>query len=295
MKKPVLLFALCACIFAGCSKEPKDTSEQQADCRVTVILSAASDSKSLLKSDASVAEEDIDRLMIFGVNASDGIDSIYIISDPPANNIVPITVSRKVKSLYAIANHSVAMEALTPASVADLLAITGDFSAAPQSPFLMGGNGNIIAAGGNYTASVQLIRAVAKIAVIGKNDFTIETVTVKETPDQGYVFKTEPLSVPAATRINYNPVASADPVLYVAENSSETPTQFLVTGTFDSKPASYTVELKKDGQFVDIVRNTFYKVHITPITEDECAVTFSIPDWDDEDTDDHVIPDSAFE
>ena len=289
MKKKVLLYALCACIFTGC-KDSKETLEPD-DRQVDILFSAKATTSSFLKSTVTPAENLISKVILFGVDVQNNVIENYaVINNPPLTGI-QLTISKDVKSLYAIANPSTDMEATKPSSVSDLMNLVGDFTNAPQSPFLMGGNGNVI----GDKVNIELIRAVAKIEIIGKNGFQIATVTVKNTTGKGYVFRKETFSVPAsASMVNYPAINTTNPILYVAENSRQNPTQFVVTGQLQGKQASYTIVLTNEGQNVDIVRNTHYQVDITPITESECIVTITIPAWSDATTDDHVIPDENF-
>ena len=289
MKKSVLLCVLCVYIFTGCkdSKEPIEPDDRQ----VVIYFSAKPTTSSLLKSTATAAESLISKVVLFGLDAQNNVIENYAVINNPSLAGIPLTISIDVKSLYAIANPSTAMETAKPSSVSDLMNLVGDFTNAPQSPFLMAGIGNV----NGDKVNMELIRAVAKIEIIGKNSFQIATVTVKNTPDKGYVFRKETLSVPAAAgMVNYPAINSTTPILYVAENSRLTPTQFVVTGTLQGKQASYTIALTNEAQNIDIIRNTHYQVGITPITESECTIAITIPAWSDAATDDHVIPDENF-
>lgn len=281
-----LLFAFASVTLAGC--EPESLSPEN---RLVVInFTTGSLSDSMLKS-ATEAEKEITKIKLFGVAADNSIFETYpdIVGLPSSG--VPITISRKVKTLYAIANPSVAMEAEL-STISDLSNLVGVFDE-PQSPYLMGGQISINGSESEYgnNISIELIRAVAKVKITGKNGFQIETVTVTNTPDGGYVFKKAEPSVPAtANMISYPVITSGAPIVYVAENTTQSSTKFVVTGTFNSKQASYTIVLKQEGQAIDIARNHYYQVAITPITKDECTTTISIPEWSEEDTDDYVIP-----
>ena len=298
MKKIALFFALCAYIFVGCGgNEPEDVPigpeiPVKQEHQVTILFTTQTTTRALLKSDASTAEDLISKVIIFGVDDNNTIIEKYPTVNNPSLTGTTLTVNIRVKSLYAIANPSAAIEALTPATVTDLTGMVGNFASTPKSPFLMSGKGSVI--GNNVT--VELIRAIAKVGITGKNDFQISTVTVMNTPNEGYVFKKETFSIPGSTtRVSYPVLNSSTPMLYVAENNRQNPTQFVVTGQLYGKNASYTIVLKSEGQDIDIVRNTFYQVDITPITESECAVSVTIPGWNDVGTDDHVIPDDNFE
>ena len=288
MRKLFLFFAIGFFILAGCNENPDSIEENQ----IIIFFSTKPASSSLLKSTGTEAENSITKVIIFGVDAqNDVIETYPVINNPPSSGI-ELTISKDVTSLYAIANPSTYMETATPATVSELMSLTGDFTSAPQSPFLMGGMGNV---NGN-SVNIEVIRAVAKIEIIGKNDFLIESVTVANTPDKGYVFSRETFSVPASSgKTTYPAINSAAPILYVAESSSKEPVQFVITGQYQGKQANYTLVLKYEGQNIDIVRNKHYQVGITPITESNCEITISIPDWDDEDLGIYEIPDENFE
>ena len=174
-----------------------------------------------------------------------------------------------------------------PSTVSDLKSLTASFATAPSpASLLMSGSAEIE----NATANIQLIRAVSKIEITGKNNFIITSVTVMNTPDRGYVFNQGTPSVPvSATRTSYPVVTSPTPILYVAESTIGNPVQFEVVGKYDGNEAKYTFSITDNREPVNIVRNTHYQVNITPITEDECIVTFIIPDWEDETADNYVI------
>jgi hypothetical protein len=289
MKKHVVLFALVACIFAACKDDPKVVPDPESAYR-QVEVSVVS---SMLKSAATAEEDAIGKLLIFGVNDAqpEGIDTVYVESTYSGGPLT-LTVPRTVKTLYAIANYSTAMEAQaeTLTTLAELKDITGDFSTAPQSPYLMGGMGTV----NDKAATIELVRAVAKVVIAPKNGLVIETVTVKNTPTLGYAFSRNPLTVPSAAVTDYAPVTTAAPVLYVAENVATNPTKFQIIGRKDGNiPVDYTIELTKGGTnaYINILRNTAYTVSVTPITEDQCEIDITIPEWKDEETDEHTMPD----
>ena len=288
MKKIVLLLIISVFILTGCEHEQMLGSED--DRLVSISFSTRSLSSSLLKSTVSPEEESIVKMILFGVDDLGNVVQTIIppLPEPPLT-AVQVTISRKVKSLYAIANPSADIEAKNPITVSDLIDMTGDFSEAPQSPFLMSGKEDVN--GYNINIIVELVRTVAKIEIIGKNEFLISSVTVSNTPDKGYVFKKETLSMPTPdNRVTYSSVISATPTLYVTENSALNPVEFVITGEFQGKLANYTIVLKSGGSTIDIVRNTHYQVNITPITESECSISINIPGWKDEITDTQVIP-----
>ena len=285
----VWFFAFSLCIMAGCEHDPKDNPEP--DHLVVLNFSTESLSGSLLKSAANTAEDLIEKIILFGVNDQNQVVQTFpALVNPPMSGKT-LTVPRMVKSLYAIANPSAAMEAVIPSSVSDIMEMVGDFTNAPRSPFLMSGKSDV----NGKNVNIQLVRTVAKIDITGKNGFQITAVTVANTPDKEYAFKRETLSVPTtAGRVSYSAINSTSPTVYVAENSRQNPTQLVVTGQFQGKQASYTIVLKTGGQNIDIVRNTCYQVGITPITESECTFNITIPEWMDVITDDRVIPSNPY-
>ena len=283
------MFAFSLCIMAGCEHDPIDNPDP--DCLVVVNFSTESLSGSLLKSTANSAEDLIEKIILFGVNEQNEVVQNFPALENPPMSGKTLTVLRKVKSLYAIANPSAAMVTANPLSVSDIMGMVGDFTNAPQSPFLMSGKGDV----NGKNINIELVRTVAKIDIIGKNGFQITTVTVTNTPDKEYAFKRETLSVPAsAGRVSYSAVSSTAPTVYVAENSRLNPAQFVVTGTFQGKQASYTIVLKSGGQNIDIARNTHYQVGITPITESNYSLNITIPEWNDVITDERVIPSNPY-
>lgn len=288
MKKLALFFAIGTFILAGCREKPEQIEEH----RVIVFFSTMPVSSSLLKSTGNEAENLITKAILFGIDAHNNVIETYsAINNPPPDG-TEIEISREVTALYAIANPSTDMETVNPATVSDLMNMTGNFTNAPQSPFLMGGMGNII----GYSVNIEVIRAVAKIEIIGKNDFHIESVTVSNTPDKGYVFKRETFSVPASSgKTAYPAINSSTPIFYLAESSGSEPVQFVVTGKYLGRQANYTLVLKSEEQNIDILRNRHYQVGISPNTESDCTITISIPDWDYEDLGVYEIPDEDFE
>ena len=177
MKKVFLSFAFIALIFTGCKKEPNEISGY--DQVVIFFVPQAS----LLKSEATGSEKSIQKITLFGVDGQNIIEKYPVINTPSLDG-EPLTISRRVTSIYAIANIDVNVATLS--TVSDLTNLTNNFTSAPVTPFLMSG----IATNLNRSTkivSIDLVRAVAKVEIIG-NEFVIETVTVKNTPSQGYVF-----------------------------------------------------------------------------------------------------------
>ena len=298
MNRIVLLSMASIILFAGCKEEPDNNIPEVVDENKQVIVSFSTQlfytqpvSNFSLKSTATMDENSITKIILFGIDEQGNVFETY---EPLSNSSLPvesvITISKKVKALYAIANPTTEMEsANTP--LMDLLV---DYSKAPKSPFVMSGYSDITDA----SVDIKLVRSVAKVE-IKINNLDNSTVSVQNTPNKGFVFKQETLSVPtSAARISYSSDSSSESaVFYVAENtSSDTDaTQFVVTGVFNGKQANYTFALTSEKQKISIERNTHYIVNVSPITESECTAIISIPDWVDVILDDHVIPDENFE
>ena len=287
-----LLFALILFNIAGCKHDLIDV-ETEEDRLVVIFFSSQSLSGSLLKSAATSDEDQLDQIILFGVDDQNQVIDTFLLINPGAT--ATKTISRKIKAFYAIANPSGDMENELetknfPFPLSYLTDLTGDFSVAPASPFLMGGYGNIIGSGAYVSVDIDLIRTVARIDFSTDYGFEIDSIYVKNTPDAGYVFGREPLSVPpAATWVDYDGIEylppTTDTTLYVAESSRLNPVEFTVTGMKSQKKVTYTFSLTKSGQAIDIKRNTRYQVNITPETDTECSINVSIPDWDDKITD----------
>ena len=279
-----MLLAFGLFVLTGCERDLNDNFEQ--DRLVVVDFTAGSPSGPSLKSVGTDIENSIGKILLFGFDASDDFVEKNIISNPSATE--KLIISRKVKSLYAIANPSaVMMEAANPSNVAAIMDMVGNFGTAPASPFLMSGNGNVNTT--NSNATINFVRSVAKVDFIGNTEFTISNVEVKNTPDKEYVFKQEALAVPPAAGYGVS-YSSTIPSVYVTENRGANPTQFVVTGQIDGKSATYTIVLQIGGVDIDIERNSYYKVNITPITETTCTVDVStIPEWNDVIIDDNIV------
>ena len=274
MKKIAVLFLFSSFILTGCDKHPMNESES-LDRQVMINFTAKSLSNSLLKSVASAAENSIEQIILFGANDNSEVVQTFPALQNPQLTGTAVYVSSEVASLYVIANPSDDMESLNPLTVDDLMAMTCDYANAPQAPFLMSSMGKL---SGN-SINIELVRTIAKIDIIGKNDFQVESVTVMNTPASGYVFDKGTLSVPSSDMIAYPENSSSS--VYVAENSGQNPTKLFVKGMFQGQFTAYTIVLSTDGKPMDIERNTCYQVFITPITELECDVNISIPEWND--------------
>jgi len=287
MKKLILSLSLITFIVAGCNEKPDPEQDQE----VYIDFSVDSQLSSMLKSDATTAEETIDRIVLFGAAgtaASSSVTRLYLGAKPSGS--LSLTISRTITTLYAIANPTTSMETAT--TVSNLTAMTGSFSSMPTSPFLMSGQVSINSQT-NKNITVNLDRAVAKVEFSGTGGFVITSVTVQNTPTSGYVFPRSPLSVPTTTG-NYAAVTSASPILYVTENTTSTSnpplTNFRVNGRLNGgAAANYDINLKSGGNNINIMRNTRYQVTITAITEDVCSITVNIPKWNDVITDNYTL------
>ena len=276
VKRIVLLFAIIFCVLPGCQHEVFVESDRE----VLISFSAQLLSSSLLKSAASTEENSVENLLLYGVDAQGNVIEDFLMENPSLNDTT-LTLSKKVKSLYAIANPCADLIEANPENLSDLMSLTGDFANTPQLPFLMGGKGDV----NDKNVHIALYRTVAKIEIFSKNEFQIMSVTVKESPNKGYVFKQETLSIPTSADLIAYPIVnvnSVNPVvLYVPENSKTNPTEFVVAGTYLDKPINYTIVLKSEGVDIDIVRNTHYEVGISAISDMECSITVNIPAWND--------------
>ena len=260
-KRNFFLFLLNVLILfhpTGCDSI-KDTDQ---DRQIAISFTAEGLSGTLLKSAASSDEKIISKILLFGVdeNRSEVIHTFKSTSSDTS-----IILSRKVKWLYAIANPSADIEETTFTTVSQLIDLTGDFTVAPVSPFLMSGIAELPYA--SASVNINLVRAVAKIEIVNtETDFVIESVTVDKTPAKGYVFSRTSLSVPTSSRVTY--FYSADDLainssIYVAENNSNQ-TEFAVIGKFRGIRMIYIFGLTSNGgQNVEIKRNTCYQVDIS--------------------------------
>lgn len=276
-----LLSVLCGFLLTGC---PGDDPEN--DREILINFSAIPLSDMVLKSTATTNESLVSKMLLIGVDDKNVPVKIYPVISNPALTGMKLTMPLEVKTLYAIANPSSGMESATPSTFSDLSNLTGDFSTAPQSPFLMGGKGDIVGS----SATIELIRAVAKIEVIAPNELEIESVTVKNTPNKAYVFKKDTRVAPTnSVRVDYL-VNTVTTTVYVAECSKDNPVELEVIGMYLGQEAKYTIRLNDNGAPIDIARNTHYQVNITPLSNVESNVSITIPAWDDVRTDDHMIP-----
>ena len=285
MKKIVFLLTLLAFIFTGC---PKVTDEER---EVVIYFTSKSFSNPVLLPIATNTENAIQKIILFGVDDQNNIKIFPVITDLSSSGVI-LSISKKIKSFYAIANPSSDIESANLSNASALIDIISDFSNAPDSPFLMSGKADINIIDDSIT--IELVKAVAKIRISSGNDFKISSVTVMNTSAKGYVFPKTPFSVPDK-KINYPEITASTPTFYVAENTTVSPTKFVVNGQFMGQQVSYTIEqLTSNGEPVNIVRNHYYEVTITP-SEYDCSITLSILDWIDVPVDNHIIPDENFQ
>ena len=280
MKRLVFCWSLCWFLLAGCIREPNVTPGGAR--QVVVFFSTKSLSASSLKSTGNESENLIAKIILFGVDDQNNVVQTFpAMGNPPIAGI-QLTISGNVKTLYAIANPSATLEAATPINVSDLMALTDNFTNAPQSPLLMSGQADII----GYNVNIELVRAVAKIIVSGEDGFDVQSVTVKNTPAKGFVFAQATLTVPSNERVTY-PENSNTPV-YVAENSKQNPATLTVKGIVHGQPVDVDVFFVINGALVDIVRNNSYSVVIGS-SGTAYNITITIRDWDDQEIDKHYF------
>ena len=264
MKKKINILFLCVLILSnltGC-KSPDDYEQEQ---QIVIFFTTGSLSGSLLKSQASNQENLITEVKLYGAEENGNITDYQ--SLVPNNSGTPITISRKIKTLYAIANP---INIASVSTVSALMELTADFTNAPKSPFLMSGKAEVNRNGLSTSVNIVLVRAIAKIEIEIidiNNEFAIESIVVKDTRAKGYVFERETLSVSSFSLKDYtytNPLPKKFDV-YVAENTLITPTQIFVTGKYQGETITHNFTVKgknAQGQDVGIIRNRCYPVKI---------------------------------
>ena len=295
MKRIVLWCVLCGFFLAGCGDDKIITPEEGYH-NVLVSFSASPLSSSL-KSSGSIEESLISKLILYGVDENNMLVQDFREEKiNPSMKGIELSIPIEVTTLYAIANPTAGFESSTISTYSDLINCIGSFTVAPITPILMSGKGVI----NDSEANIELIRSVAKIKVEAINEFEIESVVVKNTPNQGYVFIHDTPDAPAASaRVNYEAKKTSSStnnsiIVYVAENSKLHPTELVVTGKYLDQQATYTIVLKNNDLPIDIVRNTFYTVRITALSDFECTFKIEIPEWTEIETDSHEIPDENF-
>lgn len=283
MKKNLILLLLCGAMMASCQKDNGSSGQGQKQVRIDFQVSQMSDPQT--RSQASVAENALSSVALFGVSSNGDIVENYPVIQNPQAGGTTIEVSNTVASIYAVANP---VEGLTNGvdNIEELQAVVADFSQAPVSPFVMGGSGVI----SDNVLNLSLVRAVAKVDVKGTNGFTVSSVVVANTPDKGYVFGKENITLPSSTKyVEYAEVSGSN--VYVSENTIVNPTKLLVKGTYKGKETAYGITLTDNGNPLAVKRNTCYVLTVTPVTSTECSFSISIPEWNDVTADDAFIPD----
>jgi len=248
MKTRIIFFLFACSLFSltGCDRETFDEPEYTVAINFTV--------GSMLKSAATPAEDRVDKIIIFAVDDRDVIKK-YEATQAGTT----LTISKKVKALYAIANPTSTME--NSATLNALRILTCDFQTSPpQSPFIMSGSCNITGSG---NINIQLVRMVAKIKIVAPNDFLVESLKVK-THRRGYVFERTQFEVPTFSTVTYTYANISSPV-YLVENSGQSSnrTEFEITGKYQGNPSvTRTFNIRANNQDVNILRNTSYDVEL---------------------------------
>jgi len=254
--KSSIQFLLAACIFfslTGCERDPHDEPEHTVSINFTV--------GSMLKSTATPAENAVDEILLFTLDSDNKVVKHPIIQLSGAE----LTISKKVKWFYAIANPTTTLKNQNPASVTDLEDLTWDFQTAltPTSKFPMSGKQEY---SGTKSISIELVRLVAKINITTSDTKFTDISLAVTTPRYGYIFARTPLSVPnASTRVTYNFSNFNSPV-YVAENvGTSNLTRFVVNGKYEGNAINPALDfnLREGTQGINIVRNTCYEVPIS--------------------------------
>ena len=274
--RKLAVFLVCACILTGCKREQINPDWHRP---VVVFFSTKPLSASLLKSTGNESENLITKIIMFGVDDKNNVIQTFpAMGNPPLTGI-QLTISRNVKTLYAIANPSAILETAVPINVSDLMALVSDFTIAPQSPLLMSGQANI----NGYNVNIELIRSVAKIVVSGVNGFDVQSITMKNTPEKGFVFAQASSTVPSNRRVTYP--ANSNTTVYVAESYKRNPATLTVKGIVQGQSVDVDVSFERNGALVDIVRNTSYSVVI-----DSSGTSYSIEQDDEEFTEENQKP-----
>ncbi len=254
----ILVFSLF--IAAGCERYTDEPEPKER--LITINFTTGELSGSLLKKGASIEEDLIGKVLLFGVDAQYSVVDTFILASSGTTRSIPKTV----KTLWAVANPTPALlTAPKPANSTALMDITADFPTGPQSPFLMSGKAEII----DNSVAITFCRMVARIDLTGiAGKFQIESVSVNAAVT-GYVFERPSWSVPALnSRTNYSYTGST-PVIYVVEHSGSDPVLFTVTGRFLDQPAHLQqsvvcdqFSIKSGGQNVEFKRNTYHQANV---------------------------------
>jgi len=276
MKRIAIVFISVTLILSGCRTHKNPEQDRR------IVVSFSIKSLSNVVSSSTSDEDAISKVILFGVSAKGAVLGKHLITINNSLEGIPLTISQEVKSLYTIANPSVTLQSVNPLTVSDLMTLTDDITYAPVSPFLMSGKTDVNV---DNSINIELVRFVAKIVVVGEDGFQIQSVTVKNTPSKGFVFTQPTLSLPASSgKVDYMDITNS--TIYVAENSRQNPTTLIVKGTMAGIPVGeIAVNFVKNGQTIDIERNTCYKATIMPDPEHNADISINIVGWDDVDLD----------
>ena len=279
MKKLVLSFVIISFVLAGCKQTPKDEQNRQ----VTVQFTVNSTYSSFLKS-TDEQDNQIDEIILLGAGITGEIVTIF----PPITGAEitegkTLTLDNDITALYAVANPTTP---INPETVSELRSMTSDYSVEPAAPFVMTG----FKSANREDITIDLERAIAKIEVTGENGFTVTSVKVKNTPDEGYVFPQGTLDVSSFGTTDYT-ISPYAPI-YVAENTVDNPTTLTISGTYEGVDLDpIDVDFTVNGNLVPIERNKLYSVTIRMVigTERDVNVKMEIKDWDTVEVDTQII------
>ena len=275
--------AVVAIALASCNN-PAATGSRPEQVTVRFTTSAMSDVRT--RSAASEAENAIGKVALFGLDGSGLVVASFPAIENPGAAGTTLTIPVTVNSLVAIANPTDA-QILDYTRGGEIEGERFDLSSAPASPFVMGGTADL---GRDGSVEIEMIRSIARIDVTGADGFEVNSVTVVCTPAMGWVFAgDETASLTSADYTSYDEVEGTS--VYVGENGATIPTALRVKGTLRGVETAYTFSLMQDGSPMAIVRNTAYAVRVRPMSETECDVEVTIPEWEDETADDTGIID----
>ncbi len=271
MKKIFLPITLC--FFIGifgtsCQKNQDDIIHATQDVTFNFSSKAMSDIRT--RSAASAEESTLEDITLYALSSDGKIVQTLQIEDPAQPTT--LAIESRVTNVYALAN----VETNNLLSVADLQALTFDASSMPASPFVFSAHSTLYGSSMN----IELIRAIAKVEILGKNGFQVNSITVKNTPNKGFITSSQQ-NVPAdAVMVDYSKYSGT--AVYVAESNASEPVKFFVEGMLNGQTTAYTFDLKIDGKNINIMRNTCYQIEVSPISDTECEINVVIPEWNDE-------------
>ena len=286
MKNLASLFVIGGLVLTGCNKQAPQ-EEPEFDRQVTINFNVKP-SSSALKSAGTTEEDAIDEITIYGVNVSGNVISTFPNVAISSTGQATLTLTSSVVSLYAIANSKTDMASQPKTTVAELEAMTCDYTNAPESPFVMSGNDKGTLERFTNTASIEMIRSIAKIVVSGgSGGYVVDKIQVNNPRDEGFVFSQSSFGIPSTsfTLTSYPEIASS--ICYVPENTTASPTTLTVNGKYNGTAiAPLTVHFTQGGGTpIPIERNKCYTVNIKPIGDD-FDITITIKEWDDVTVDD---------